>query len=137
MTDQVSVRVADSEYARRDCEQYLICAGGRIVCLRCQAKSSRTKEQCKKPALKASRTQKCGHHGGGPKKLRLKHGLDTIAARAERAKEAALLRRLEDALHLLGIINGPRTPGRKPKAYRAVRTHADLRQMMLSDGIER
>ena len=116
---------------------YLTTAGGRITCLRCTARSSRTKEQCKKPALKASRTFKCGHHGGDPQKLRLKHGRDTIAARAERAKEAALLRRLEDALHLLGMINGQRTPGRKPKAYRAVRTHADLRQMMLSDGIER
>ncbi len=34
--------------------KYLITAGGKIVCLRCTAKSKRTKLQCAKPALKAS-----------------------------------------------------------------------------------
>ena len=45
-------------------EKYLSAAGGRIKCLRCTAKSVRSGNQCLKPALKSSRTQKCGHHGG-------------------------------------------------------------------------
>jgi hypothetical protein len=48
----------------------LTTAGGRIKCLRCTAQSSRTKEQCARPALNSSRTQKCQFHGGrqsGPK----------------------------------------------------------------------
>ena len=51
-------------------EKYLVTAGGRITCLRCTAMSKHTREQCRKPALRISRTQKCGHHGGrgsGPK----------------------------------------------------------------------
>ncbi|MFN5177251.1 HGGxSTG domain-containing protein [Limnohabitans sp.] len=51
-------------------DQYLITAGKKIKCLRCTARSSRTGLQCGKPALKASKTQKCGTHGGlstGPK----------------------------------------------------------------------
>jgi hypothetical protein len=45
-------------------EKFLSLAGGRINCLRCTAKSVRSGNQCLKPALKSSRTQKCGHHGG-------------------------------------------------------------------------
>jgi len=47
-----------------DYERFVALAGGRIRCLRCTAQSSRTKQQCGKPALKSSRTQKCTHHGG-------------------------------------------------------------------------
>jgi hypothetical protein len=49
---------------------YLVTAGGKIKCLRCTAKSSRTKQQCGRPALKSSKTIKCQFHGGrssGPK----------------------------------------------------------------------
>ena len=49
----------------------LTTAGGRHVCARCTAKSKTTGLQCGRPALKASRTQKCQFHGGrgnsGPK----------------------------------------------------------------------
>jgi hypothetical protein len=47
-------------------EQYLITGDGKISCLRCTAKSSRTKQQCGRPAIKTSRTQKCQFHGGRP-----------------------------------------------------------------------
>ena len=66
MTYQVSGNVAQRQNGIWDREKYLITAGGRITCLRCTAKSNRTGEQCEKPALKASSTQKCGHHGGRP-----------------------------------------------------------------------
>ena len=45
-------------------------AGGRIKCIRCKALSTLAKQQCGKPAIKSSKAQKCGHHGGlstGPK----------------------------------------------------------------------
>jgi len=41
----------------------LVTGGGKITCKRCTAKSKRSGEQCKKPALKTSRTQKCEFHG--------------------------------------------------------------------------
>jgi hypothetical protein len=54
----------------KEITQKLVTAGNKITCARCTAKSKRSGEQCKKPALKASRTQKCEFHGGrstGPK----------------------------------------------------------------------
>ena len=42
----------------------LVTGGGKITCQRCTAMSKRSGEQCKKPALKTSRTQKCDFHGG-------------------------------------------------------------------------
>ncbi len=45
--------------------QFLATAAGRINCLRCTALSTRTKQQCGRPALKSSKTQKCQFHGGG------------------------------------------------------------------------
>lgn len=111
-------------------EKLLVTAGGKIVCLRCLALSGRTKQQCRKPALKTSRTQKCGHHGGGPKKVHMKHGHDTLVARAERARNSAVLSALEDAMHLLGLSDDPRTPGRKAKDYRPVKTMADLKELV-------
>lgn len=37
----------------------IILAGGKIVCIQCTAKSKRTGEQCKAPALRISKTHKC------------------------------------------------------------------------------
>ena len=51
-------------------ESRLLTGRGKIQCLRCTAKSSRTGVQCGRPALKSSKTQKCQYHGGrstGPK----------------------------------------------------------------------
>lgn len=116
-----------------------------MVCRRCTAISSRTGLQCGRPALTASRTQKCQFHGGrgsGPKTVEgrasiattnTKHGLDTRSARAERSSAAAKLARLEDAAYLLGIMNGPRTRGRKPAGYVPVTSIVDARRVILSD----
>jgi len=87
-------------------ELMLITAGGRIKCRRCTAKSSHTKEQCKRPASKLSKTSKCSRHGGlstGPKtkagkgRIRaahLKHGEETSEAKAERSEKSAMFRYL-------------------------------------------
>ena len=139
MTSQVSAEVAVSEYGNRVLEQYLIAAGGRITCLRCTAKSNRTGEQCKKPAVKASRTQKCGHHGGRPHSLKVLqsiseantvHGEGSKAAKQKYRDESALIHELEDALYVLKMASGPRTRGRKPTGYRGVYSEADVIRMI-------
>ncbi len=123
-------------------EIYLSTAGGRITCLRCTAKSTRSGVQCRRPALTTSRTQKCQYHGGrnsGPKtregrrrigEAHLKHGEATQEARQEDSLASARLRRLEDAMYVLGMTTAPRTRGRKSQHYLAVRTVDDIRKMM-------
>ena len=120
-------------------EAYLIIAGGMIKCLRCTAKSTRTKLQCRKPALKVSQTQKCEFHGGRPhsdETLRqiaesnTIHGESSKAAKAQHRADSALLRELEDALYVLKMAEGPRTRGRKPDGYKSVRSEADVQRMI-------
>lgn len=100
----------------------LLTAGGRITCLQCKAKSKRTGIQCRAPAAKG-RT-KCRFHGGastGPKTeqgrqscaaARTKTGTDSRKARTDRVEGMRRLRQLEDLGYALGIMSGPRTPGR-------------------------
>jgi hypothetical protein len=122
---------------------YLTTAGGQIKCMRCTACSTRTLQQCGRPALKSSKTQKCQFHGGrssGPKtpegKARIAashtvHGEDSKSARTDRSAASAKLNRLEDAMHLLGMTTAPRTTGRKPRGYEPLKTLDDVRQMVL------
>lgn len=127
----------------------LITAGGRIHCPRCTAHSSRTGEQCGRPALKVSKTQKCQFHGGrgsGPKtaegKARITsahtvHGQETKTARAQRSAASARLSQLEDAMHVLGMTTAVRSRGRKALGYVPVRTMADVKCMMIDDLLHR
>jgi len=108
------------------------------VCARCAAKSKRSGEQCKKPALKTSRTQKCEFHGGrstGPKteagKARqraavLKSGDYTKEAMEDRARSVRVLAALEDALYVLNMTTMPRSRGRKPNGYLPLQTVEDV-----------
>ena len=117
-----------------DLDKYLLTASGRICCLRCTAKSTRTKLQCGRPALKASKTKKCQFHGGrstGPKtkkgrsriaQANLKHGRETRASIQRSAQVKARLRQLEDIMYLYGMTSAPRTRGRKPAGYWPIRT---------------
>jgi len=112
-------------------------AGGRITCLRCTAKSIRSGNQCLKPALKSSRTQKCGHHGGrniGPTteagKARsaatnLKTGEYAREAIEKNSRKLTELHQLEDVCAIVGLINGARTRGRKPLGYKPLKTAKD------------
>lgn len=125
--------------------QDLLTGGGKIRCLRCTARSSRTGLQCGRPALKSSRTQKCQFHGGrgsGPKtaegKARLAalhtvHGQDTKENRARRSAASAQLSRLEDAMHLLKMTSAPRLRGRKASGYVAVATLDDVVELLCDD----
>ena len=97
-----------------DIQTLMLTAGGRVVCARCTAKSKRTGQQCGRPALKASKNQKCEFHGGrgnsGPKtpkgKARAvaahtKTGEFSNAAREAHARASARLLQLEDSMRLL------------------------------------
>lgn len=126
-------------------KETLSTAGGNIVCQQCTARSTRTGLQCGRPALKSSRTQKCQFHGGrstGPKtaegrakiaQAHLIHGNDTKVARAERSADSTRLARLEDAMHILQMAQGPRTRGRKAAGYVSVQTFEDIKRMMAED----
>jgi len=127
-------------------EKYLITAAGRIRCLRCTALSKNTRQQCRKPALKISRTQKCGHHGGGPKsgkqsaegKARIGaahrvHGRETNQIRQERSQAALRMARMEDVMHVLRMTSAARMPGRKPKGYRPIWTLDEVREWVVED----
>ena len=123
-------------------EKYLSTAGGRITCLRCTAKSSRTKKQCARPALITSTTKVCQFHGGrgsGPKtdegKARIaaahtKHGEYSKAAKAATSAGLAKLSQLDDMLYLMKMTSVTRSPGRKPLGYKPVRTIQDMFELM-------
>jgi hypothetical protein len=124
----------------QEIEQMMTTAGGRIECARCTARSKRTGEQCKKPALRASRTEKCEFHGGRSSGPLSEEGKASSAAanfrtgeytkveidKADRSR--ALFRTLEDAAHVLGLVpqDTPRTRGRKPKLYLPVASPEDV-----------
>jgi hypothetical protein len=103
----------------------LLTAGGRIVCLQCNAKSKRTGNQCRAPAAKGK--TKCRFHGGastGPKtdqgrlrcaEARTKTGTDSRKARTERSLAIAKLAVLESVGLTMGFISGQKTRGPKPK----------------------
>ena len=119
--------------------KYLVTGGGKITCLRCTAKSSRTKEQCGRPAIKTSRTQKCQIHGGRPhtaetlkrtSEANTIHGQSTKEAKEQYRHDSALMHELEDAIAVLKMGEGPRIRGPKPKGYKPVTTQADVVRMI-------
>jgi hypothetical protein len=127
------------EYTADGKEKYLLTAGGKIRCLRCTARSSRTKMQCAKPALKSSTTQKCGHHGGRRHsadvlrriaEANTVHGECSKEAKVQYQLDAVHIRQLEDAVYALRMGDGQRMRGRKPSGYRGVHTEADVVRMM-------
>ena len=121
-------------------EDVMLLAGGRIRCLRCSARSKRTKLRCGAPAMKGKRV--CRTHGGkstGPRteqgkansaKANLKHGKYTKLAQTEHSEASAQLSQLEDAMYLLGMSNAPRCTGRKASAYCKLESLDDVRAML-------
>jgi len=135
--DKASNKIDKTQY-----ETHITLAGGHIRCLRCMARSVRSGEQCGKPAMKSSKTQKCTHHGGRSKgattaegkqriiDANLTHGQSTMAAREEHSKVSARLSMLEDCLYVLGMTTEPRIRGRKPTGYVPVRSLDDVRRVL-------
>ena len=125
---------------------YLTTAGGKIKCLRCTARSSRTKQQCGKPALKVSTTQKCQVHGGrlhSYETLRriseanMLHGECTKAAKEQYRQDAGLIRQLEDAVRVLKMAGGPSMRGRKPAGYKSLQTVDDVVRLITKRALHR
>lgn len=106
-------------------ETFITTLGGRITCLQCNGRSKRTGQQCRAVALRGK--TKCRTHGGlstGPKtvegraRIAAAHWVHGEASRAARAEyRAALLRlsKLEELARRHGLIEGARSPRRKPK----------------------
>jgi len=123
----------------------LVTAGSKISCLRCTAMSKRSGEQCKKPALKMSRTQKCEFHGGRSTGPKTQAGKDrqraaviktenyTKEAMEDRARSFRVLAGLEDAMYVLNMTTAPRTRGRKPLGYVALKTVEDVVKFALDN----
>jgi hypothetical protein len=124
-------------------EPFIVLAGGRIRCCRCQALSRRSKEQCKKPALRGKNV--CDFHGGrstGPKteegKARIAnahtiHGTETKAMREKRSRSSAYMRNLEDLLYVFGMTKAPRWRGRKPSGYWPIKTTEQAVDWIIQD----
>jgi len=105
-------------------ETWLLTAGNRIHCRRCQATSKRTRLQCAAPALSGKNV--CRFHGGrstGPRTeagrarcaaAKTVHGNSTRQARAELSVELVQLALLEELARMAGVITGPRSRGRRP-----------------------
>lgn len=100
-------------------------AGGRIKCRQCDAKSKRSQQQCRAPAMKGK--TKCATHGGkstGPKtaegkvrcsEAKTTHGRESRSARESRSIKGAELSALESFCFEKGIMVGVRARGRKSK----------------------
>ena len=108
MTDKVTVKQVIEGCSAEGKVKYLQTAGGKITCLRCTAKSSRTKLQCGRPAMKTSRTQKCFAHEVRP---HTKEALQRISKAYVAHSQATKDGKLEG--HTAGFSsakwNGPRT----------------------------
>ena len=112
--------------------------GGRVECNQCQARSSRTKLQCRAPAIKGKRV--CKWHGGrstGPKseagrkrcaQAKSIHGRETREARTERSLASARLAVLESVGFSIGLMSGGRTRGRRPD--RIVEAYPELQALV-------
>ncbi len=139
MSEKISVKPAKEEYFAESKAEYLFTGGGKITCLRCTAKSTRTKLQCGRPAIKTSRTQKCQFHGGRPhseetlkriSEANMLHGQATKQAKEKYRHSIELIHELQDAMYVLKMGEGPRIRGPKPKGYKPVMTQADVVRMI-------
>lgn len=123
----------------------LVTAGGKVVCARCAAKSKRSGEQCKKPAMRGKAV--CDFHGGrstGPRteagKARqraavLKTGNYTKESMEDKARSMRVLSGLEDAMYVLKMTTMPRTRGRKPVGYVPLKTVEDVVKFALDNAL--
>ena len=139
MSDQSCTDESFDELSADGKAKYLLTGGGKITCLRCTAKSTRTQQQCGRPAIKTSRTQKCQYHSGRPhtaetlrriSEANTLHGQATKEAKEQYRHDSALMHELEDAIAVLKMGEGPRIRGRKPKGYKPVMTQADVARMI-------
>ena len=120
---------------------------GKVVCVRCSAKSRQTGQQCSRPAVQGSRTHKCEWHGAlstGPKTpegkarsiaARTTHGEATNVVRREQSQASLRLAQFEDVLYLAGLSTAPRSRGRKPSGYCPIATPAQAMRFLFDTGV--
>ena len=131
-------------------EKMIVLAGGRITCLRCTARAKHSKLQCRKAALRDSRTQKCRLHGGrskgpvteeGKRKSALaplKTGRFTREAIVRDSVSRVQLRQLRDAMVILEMARGiKKLRGRKPLGYTPLESLEDVWVMKVRDALHR
>ena len=99
--------------------------GSRVRCKQCQARTLKTGQRCRCPAVRG--TTLCANHrpaGRGPLSdggrrrcafARTKTGKDTREARKKHKQKLIELYELELLGRKIGLISGPKTAGRKPK----------------------
>ena len=101
---------------------------GNRTARRCQAISKRSGLQCRN-AMATRSSSVCRFHGygGGPKTkegrarcaaAKTIHGRETRQIRADRTAKLAELYELETLGREIGLITGPKTPGRKPQTIK-------------------
>ena len=90
--------------------------GGQVSCTQCSAKSKRSQERCRNPAMKSKNT--CLHHGGRSRGSTTKlgrarqiaantiHGRETRAIRKERSAKLAELYEIEKEMRSMGMVEG-------------------------------
>lgn len=94
-----------------------------LFALQCRAKAKHSRERCLNPAAFSMRV--CRVHGArrpetvkrGADHPLYRHGEETLIAKAERSGRLTELREIETAMVQLGLLNGARWPGRKPKTF--------------------
>jgi len=115
-------------------------ANGRVTCRQCEAKSKRTGQRCRAPAVRNMAI--CRFHGAystGPRtpegrkrcaQAKTTHGKASRKERSEKAAASAELHFLRDLGVALGLFGNQPTgwPGRKPKNYRP----PDLQDLILA-----
>ena len=113
---EVTEVIIDTAPTMRTCEKeaYTYQIGGRICCARCQAKSKRTQQQCRSPAIRGKHV--CKSHGGfsrgpatqqGRKRcgiVKTVHGRETRSKRAKRRQKLAELKLIERLAKAAGVM---------------------------------
>jgi len=88
----------------------------------CTARAKHSRQRCLNPA--AHGMPVCRNHGArrpetvirGAAHPQFRHGNETQASKATRSAKLTELRDLEASMFTLGVLQGKRWPGRKPKA---------------------
>ena len=95
-------------------------------------KQSKPQVRTKEVAIKTSKWNGPRTAGGKQRiaQAQLKHGAYSKAGLEAKHTEAIQLRQLEDIAVLIGMIQGPRTRGCKPRGYKPVTSMADVKALI-------
>ena len=94
--------------------------------------SSQSKTECKTQGLLTAKWNGPRTAEGKQRiaQAQLKHGAYSKAGLEAKHSEAIQLRQLEDIAVLIGMIQGPRTRGCKPRGYKAIRSMEAVKELV-------